>query len=90
MNKLAVEKQRDPLLTFSYSSNVLEIEKPQTPTISNNELTDPSPVLDSSITVQKREDTTITLYMTEPKSIILEQRDDTTQTLSLSERGIIT
>ena len=90
MNKLAVETQRDPLITFSHSSNVLEIEKPQTPVVSNKDLSDPSPVLDVSIAIQKREDTTITLYMTEPKSIILEQRDDTTQTLSLFERGIVT
>ena len=90
MNKLEVERQRTPLITFSHSSNILEIEKPQTPVISNKDLSDPSPSLDASITVQKREDTTITLYMTEPKTIILEQRDDTTQTLSLSERGIVT
>ena len=98
MNKLLVERQRDPVITFSHSSNILEIEKPQVSSISNNKTarspTESSstavPVLDVSITIQKREDTTITLYMTEPKSIILEQRDDTTETLSMSERGIVT
>jgi hypothetical protein len=71
MNKIAIETKRESTITGNNATNKLLIEDPQESTITGEQ---------TSLTIQKRSDSTITLYMTEPQSIIIQQRSDTTET----------
>tara|TARA_Y100001938_G_scaffold148721_1_gene233274 strand:+ start:187 stop:411 length:225 start_codon:yes stop_codon:yes gene_type:complete len=71
MNKLEIETKRESVITGNNATNKLLVEDPQESTITGEQ---------TSLTIQKKSDSTITLYMTEPQSIIIQQRSDTTET----------
>ena len=71
MNKLEIETKRESVITGNNATNELLVEDPQESTITGEQ---------TSLTIQKKSDSTITLYMTEPQSIIIQQRSDTTET----------
>ena len=71
MNNLEIETKRDSVITGNEGKNILEIEDPRESVITGEQ---------TRLTIQKKDHSKITLYLTEPKSIIIQQRSDTTET----------
>ena len=71
MNKLEIETKRVSKITGTSRFSYLEVEDQRLSKISG---------LQTNLTIQKQADSTITLYLTEPKSIIIQRQRDTTQT----------
>ena len=71
MNKIEIETKREAVITGNEGKNILEIETPRESVITGEQ---------TNLTIQKKDDSKITLYLTEPQSIIIQQRSDTTET----------
>ena len=71
MNKLEIETKRESVITGNEGKNILEIETPRESVITGEQ---------TNLIIQKKDDSKITLYLTEPQSIIIQQRSDTTET----------
>ena len=71
MNKLEIETKRESVITGNEGKNILEIENPRESVITGEQ---------TNLTIQKKDDSKITLYLTEPQSIIITQQKDTTET----------
>jgi ribosomal protein S3 len=71
MNNLEIETKRESIIIGNEGKNILEIEDPRESVITGEQ---------TSLTIQKKDHSKITLYLTEPKSIIITQRSDTTET----------
>ena len=71
MNKLEIETKRESVITGNEGKNILEIENPRESVITGEQ---------TNLTIHKKDDSKITLYLTEPQSIIIQQRSDTTET----------
>ena len=72
MNRLQIETQRENNVRGLSSNNFLEVEDPRELIVSGEQ---------SNLTLQKQEDSKITLYMVEPQTIIIQKRNDITQTV---------
>ena len=72
MNKLEIETNIDPKISGSSGKNILEIEDSREAKVSGEH---------TSLTLQKRADSKITLYMTEPQTIIIQKNNDRTETV---------
>lgn len=72
MNKLEIETKRESVITGNEGKNILEIENPRESVITGEQ---------TNLTIQKKDDSKITLYLTEPQSIIITRRNDTTETV---------
>tara|TARA_Y100000114_G_C11507014_1_gene207172 strand:+ start:233 stop:457 length:225 start_codon:yes stop_codon:yes gene_type:complete len=72
MNRLEIETQRENNIRGLSSNNFLEVEDPRELIVSGEQ---------SNLTLQKQEDSKITLYMVEPQTIIIQKRNDITQTV---------
>ncbi len=72
MNRLEIETQRENNVRGLSSNNFLEVEDPRELIVSGEQ---------SNLTLQKQEDSKITLYMVEPQTIIIQKRNDITQTV---------
>ena len=72
MNKIEIETKRESTITGNNATNKLLIEDPRESIITGEQ---------TSLTIQKRSDSTITLYMTEPQTIIIQKQKDITQTV---------
>mgnify|MGYP000023015449 CR=1 FL=1 len=71
MNNLEIETKRESDITGNEGKNILVIEDPLKSVITGEQ---------TNLTIQKKDDSKITLYLTEPQSIIITQRSDTTET----------
>ena len=71
MNKLEIETKRESVITGNEGKNILEIENPRESVITGEQ---------TNLNIQKKDDSKITLYLTEPQSIIITQQKDTTET----------
>ena len=72
MNRLEIETQRENNIRGLSSNNFLEVEDPRELIVSGEQ---------SNLSLQKQEDSKITLYMVEPQTIIIQKRNDITQTV---------
>lgn len=72
MNKIEVETKRESVITGNEGKNILEIETPRESVITGEQ---------TNLTIKKKDDSKITLYLTEPQSIIITRRSDTTETV---------
>ena len=70
-NNLEIETKRESVITGNEGKNILVIEDPLKSVITGEQ---------TNLTIQKKDDSKITLYLTEPQSIIITQRSDTTET----------
>ncbi len=71
MNKLEIETKRESIIIGNEGKNILEIEDTRESVITGEQ---------TNLTIQKKDDSKITLYLTEPQSIIITQQKDTTET----------
>ena len=72
MNKLEIETNIKPKISGGSEKNILEIEDSREAKVSGEQ---------TSLTLQKRADSKITLYMTEPQTIIIQKNNDRTETV---------
>ena len=74
MNLLSVETLVDSTITGLDSNNILEIEDPVDVVVSGDQ---------ENLTIQKSDDSKITVYLQEPQTIIIQKSADTTETLQV-------